>query len=76
VNITNKKFLNISDLSEYLGIAVNTIYSWIYQKKIPYTKVGRLVRFKGEEINKWIESRSLTMYSIEEKQDCQGGVLS
>ena len=58
-----RRYLGIKELSEYIGIKVNTIYSWVSQKKIPHKKIGRLVRFDLIEINPWIESKSVDVYS-------------
>ena len=54
-----KRFLGIKELSEYLGIAVGTIYVWICHRKIPYVKVGRLVKFDMRKIEKWLEETSV-----------------
>ncbi len=32
-----------------------TIYEWVRTNKIPYKKIGDLLRFKKSEIFKWIE---------------------
>lgn len=50
--------LNIKEISEYLGVSVQTIYDWVYKEKIPYHKVGRLLRFDLNEINEWIRRAS------------------
>lgn len=52
-----KKLLSVKELSEKLGIAVETIYVWTSMKQIPYYKVGRLVRFNEDEIEQWLEKR-------------------
>ena len=51
-----KRFIDIKDLSEYLTISTNTIYSWIALKKIPYAKLGKLLRFDLREIDAWMDS--------------------
>jgi len=40
----NKLLMNVKQLSESTGLSVFTLYAWINQKRIPYVKVGRLVR--------------------------------
>jgi excisionase family DNA binding protein len=45
-----------------LGISVNTIYSWISQRKIPHKKLGRLVRFSVEEIDEWVKQNSVVTH--------------
>ena len=47
--------LSVSELSEYIGISVNTIYSWVSQKIIPYIKCGRLTKFDKKVIDRLIE---------------------
>ena len=60
----NKKLLNIKELSDYLKIPANTLYSWVSQKRIPHIKVGRLNRFDIEAINKWIEENSVDVVKV------------
>ena len=59
-----KQLLTIQELSEYIGITVNTAYSWVSQKKIPYIHVGRLVRFDIDKINEWLDKNSTSVYHI------------
>ena len=49
-----QKLLSIGELASYLGVKVNTLYSWVHTRRIPYIKVGRLVRFSNKEIDKWL----------------------
>jgi len=50
-----KGFLNIKEVSEYLGIKKPSLYSRVEKKEIPHYRVGRLVRFKKSEIDPWME---------------------
>ena len=52
-----KRFIGVKELSNYMSVSRNTIYFWIHNKKIPYLKAGRLVRFDLEEIEKWLYNR-------------------
>jgi|TARA_B100001964_G_scaffold238326_1_gene303630 excisionase family DNA binding protein len=54
-----KRLLTIKEASEYLGISVNTLYSWVSQKKIDYVKIGRLTKIELEVIDKFIENNSV-----------------
>ena len=49
------KLLSPQELSEVLSISIETVYAWTSQKRIPYIKMGRLVRFNMDEVNKWLE---------------------
>jgi excisionase family DNA binding protein len=53
------KYLSVQELSSYLNVKVKTIYSWISLKEIPHLKLGRLVRFDKEEIDRWIKQKKV-----------------
>ena len=59
-----KRFLNVEELAEYLGVKDKTIYSWVNQRKIPYVKVGRLLRFDSKETEEWIKENSIAVYNF------------
>ena len=53
-NSMEKRFLNIKECSEYLGISIGTLYDWSSENRIPCCKVGRALRFDiKEKINGW-----------------------
>lgn len=52
-----RKYLSPKELSEFTGISIHTIYSWVSQKKIPFIKVGRLVKFEIDEIREWLNKK-------------------
>jgi len=54
-----KRFLGIKEMSEYMGVRENTLYAWVYQKKIPYTKIGKLVKFDLQKIESWLQQKSV-----------------
>lgn len=48
------KMLNPEQVSDMLKVKVSTIYQWTHQRFIPHVKLGRFVRFKEDEIEKWL----------------------
>jgi excisionase family DNA binding protein len=52
---TAKELLDISDVSEYLGIKVSTLYSWTESAILPHYRLGRLVKFMKSDIDEWLE---------------------
>jgi len=48
-----RKLLTIKQLSEMLSVPIRTIYGWTYMQFIPHYKIGRLLRFDEDEINRW-----------------------
>lgn len=52
-----RRFYNIKELGEYLGVTEGTLYSWVCYKKIPHIKIGRLVKFDLRTIDAWVKER-------------------
>jgi len=48
------RLLDITQLSEAINVKKKTIYDWTHKKQIPYVKMGRLLRFDLDDIEKWI----------------------
>ena len=55
---TMSKLLTIDEASEYLGISKLTLYGWVSARKLGFIKVGRLVKFKQEHLDRWIEQHT------------------
>ena len=51
------KLMDISQLSEMLNVKKKTIYDWVHKRQIPYIKLGHLLRFDPNDIEKWLKSR-------------------
>jgi len=60
-----RKLLGINEVTEYTGLKTSTVYSWVHQRKIPYIKMGRLVKFDPKEIDLWIQKNSVKVYENE-----------
>lgn len=55
--MSTEPLMTMTDLATYLGVAVNTIYNWRAQRKGPVgIKVGREVRFRQADVERWLES--------------------
>ena len=48
------RWLGVDEVCEYVGISRDTVYKWIDEKEFPGYRVGRLWRFKAEEVDQWI----------------------
>jgi len=48
-------FLTIIEISSYLNIKTKTLYAIIESGEIPHYRIGRLIRFKKDEIDKWMK---------------------
>lgn len=56
----NKKhartWCSTKEMCEYLGVSRDTLLTWINEKKMPASKVGRSWKFKISEVDEWIKS--------------------
>ena len=53
-----KRLFNIIDeLAVYIAVPREAIYDWISQKKLPYIKIGRSVKFDKEDIVRFIDGK-------------------
>lgn len=50
------RWLSVAEIAEYLGVSLDTIYTWIAVKELPGHKVGRFWKFKKDEIDKWVRT--------------------
>jgi excisionase family DNA binding protein len=58
-----KRFLGLKELAQYIGVKEGTLYVWVCYRKIPYIKVGRLLKFDLHKIEKWLEERTTEVYN-------------
>jgi excisionase family DNA binding protein len=58
-----KEILTIKEVAEYLKVRPSTIYSWVEHGRIPYNKIGRIIRFRKSEIDRWFDSRETQVVS-------------
>ncbi len=48
------RWLSVDEIGDYLGIKRDTVYKWISEKGMPAHKVGRLWKFKKDEVDMWV----------------------
>jgi excisionase family DNA binding protein len=48
------RWLSVDEIGAYLGVKRDTIYKWIGEKNMPAHKIGRLWKFKKEDIDDWV----------------------
>jgi excisionase family DNA binding protein len=50
------RWLSVDEIAAYLGIKRDTVYRWISERTLPGHKIGRLWKFRKEEIDEWVKS--------------------
>lgn len=54
--MVNDRWLSVDEIAAYLGIKRETIYKWLAEKNIPAHKLGRLWKFRKDEVDEWLRS--------------------
>ena len=52
------KLISVGEVADVLGVSIQTIYSWVSKRRLPFVKVGRRTLFQPVEIERWIAARS------------------
>ena len=56
--------ITANEIAERLGIQTQTVYLWVRQKRIPFYRVGRLIKFDEQEV--------LAHFKVEVEKDDPG----
>jgi excisionase family DNA binding protein len=56
---TMQRLVSIKEAAVYTGLSPHTIYTMVSQRRIPFVKVGRLVKFDLELLDKWIKQQTV-----------------
>jgi excisionase family DNA binding protein len=54
-----RRLFTIGEVAQYTGLSVHTLYTMVSQRRIPYVKAGRLVKFDLKAIDTWIDRHSV-----------------
>lgn len=50
------RWLSVDEITTYFGVSKDTVYNWIKKKNMPAHKIGRLWKFKRDEVDEWAKS--------------------
>ena len=56
-NLSERKWLSLTQLTEYLSLSKESIYRMVYAKKIPTHRSGKRYLFDREEIDLWVKEQ-------------------
>ena len=48
------ELLTVQDAARLLAVSISTIYGWVWQRRIPFVKIGRAVRFDMADLERFI----------------------
>jgi len=52
------RWLSVDEIAGCLCVKRDTVYKWIVCKHMPANKVGRLCKFRKEEVDQWVRGDS------------------
>ena len=50
------RWLSVEEISKYIGVSNDTVYRWIDKHRMPAQRMGRLWKFKKNEIDQWVKA--------------------
>lgn len=50
------RWLSINEICKYLGVSNDTVYKWIETHNMPAHRIGRLWKFKKQQVDDWVEN--------------------
>jgi excisionase family DNA binding protein len=53
-------WVDVEEVAAHLRVAKESVYRWVESKGFPAHRVGRLLRFKLSEVDKWVRSCGAT----------------
>jgi len=62
------RWMSVDEIAAYLGVKRDTLYKWIERKDMPAHKVGRLWKFKKDEVDKWVKTGGAAVSSKSSKK--------
>jgi len=61
------RWFSVDEIAEHLGIKRDTVYRWVNDRQMPGHKIGRLWKFKVDEVDEWIRSGKAAQGEPEER---------
>ena len=55
--MTTRQLLRIPDLAAQLGVTERFIRRLVFERRIPYLKIGKFIRFDPTVVDEWISER-------------------
>ena len=54
-----RRLIGPKEAAAYTGLSVHTVYAMVSQRRIPFVKVGRLVKFDLQLLDGWIKQHTV-----------------
>jgi len=58
----NRPLMDIGDLAASLKVKESYIRRLIHERRIPFHKIGKFIRFNPDEIDTWVQNQHVDAY--------------
>lgn len=55
----NVELLNVAEAARFLAVSPSTLYGWVWQRRIPFVKLGRAVRFDKADLQEYVNRNKI-----------------
>lgn len=52
------RWLSVGEISVYHGVTRDTVCNWLSERDLPAHKIGRLWKFKKEDVDVWVKNQA------------------
>ena len=59
---TRTELIDIEALATWLGVEVVFVRRLVAERRIPFLKIGKFVRFDPDEVSRWIDDQRVGIY--------------
>lgn len=56
--VQQQHLMDVNEIAQYLNVSKQTIYYWVNLEFIPFVKMGWLLRFRRDEVDRWLAKKS------------------
>ena len=63
------RWLSVTEISKYLGINKDSVYKWVKEKGMPAHRLGKLWKFKTDEVDVWMRQGGAAGENSDHKTD-------
>jgi excisionase family DNA binding protein len=48
--------VTVQEAARFLAVSVSTLYGWVWQRRVPFIKMGRALRFDLSDLEGFVEA--------------------
>ena len=56
MNTTGERWLSVEEIAKHIGVTKDSVYRWIEKRGLPAHRVGKLWKFRREEVDEWVRA--------------------